>query len=51
MRRKLHVGGREDLNVYMLEPRLPRRDGGGQLLGWSTLPWQLGARAASVRTG
>lgn len=42
MRRELHRGGRDALNVYVLAPRLPRGAGSGTLLGWSTLPWELG---------
>ncbi len=39
MRRRLHRGNRADLNVYVLQPRLPRDQGNQQLLGWSTFPW------------
>lgn len=38
MRRKLHTGGPDDLNVYVLEPR--ERDG-NTVLGWSSAPWDV----------
>ena len=41
MRKKLHVGGPEDLNVYVSEPR--QRDG-NVVLGWSSAPWDVSRR-------
>lgn len=40
MRKTLHRGGPDALNVYIGAPRPRAGDGGGQLLGWSSLPWQ-----------
>ncbi len=39
MRRKLHRGGVDALNVYILAPRPQRGSGPGTLLGWSSMPW------------
>jgi hypothetical protein len=41
MRRRLHRGTSEDLNLYVHKPR---GAGQGTLLGWATLPWELGTR-------
>jgi hypothetical protein len=38
MRRTLHRGGREDLNLYVAEPRDPHFH--SVVLGWSSAPWQ-----------
>jgi len=38
MRRRLHIGGRQDLNVYIAKPPAPAP--GQVLLGFSTEPWQ-----------
>lgn len=39
MRRRLHRGGAEDLNLYIAEPRDPRFH--SVVLGWSSAPWQV----------
>lgn len=39
MRRKLHRGGPEDLNLYIAEPRDPHFH--SVVLGWSSAPWQV----------
>lgn len=39
MRRKLHRGGAEDLNLYIAEPRDPHFH--SVVLGWSSAPWQV----------
>jgi hypothetical protein len=41
MRRALHVGGRQDLNLYIATPVDPSIPGGQQVLGFSTLPWNV----------
>ncbi len=38
LRRKLHRGGPESLNLYFSAPRSPQAD--SVVLGWSTVPWQ-----------
>jgi hypothetical protein len=44
MRRKLHKGGPEALNLYVLRPRAPM--GQGIILGWSSAVWDARRRTA-----
>lgn len=41
MRRALHIGGRQDLNLYIATPVDRSIPGGEQVLGFSTLPWNV----------
>lgn len=46
MRRALHVGGRQDLNLYIATPIDRSLPGGEMVLGFSTLPWNAARHPA-----
>jgi len=45
-RRSLHLGGADELNLYISDPTTGNRRSGGVVLGWSSMPWRAGARLA-----
>lgn len=45
-RRSLHVGGPDELNLYVSDPSTGNRRGGGVVLGWSSMPWRAAAHLA-----